>query len=39
MASRATDAAGTVQPEETKPNGGGYSYNGWRGPAVTLTIA
>ncbi len=39
LASRATDAAGTVQPEETKPNGGGYSYNGWRGPAITLTIA
>ena len=39
LVSRATDAAGTVQPEDTAPNGGGYSYNGWRGPAVTLRTA
>jgi sulfite oxidase len=39
LASRATDAAGNVQPEEVPANGGGYSHNGWRGPAVTLTLA
>ncbi|AWN49803.1 sulfite oxidase [Methylobacterium terrae] len=39
LVSRATDAAGNVQPEETPPNGGGYSYNGWRGPAVSLRTA
>lgn len=39
LVSRATDAAGTVQPEDTPPNGGGYSYNGWRGPAVSVEAA
>ena len=39
LASRATDALGTVQPEDTPPNGGGYSYNGWRGPAVPFEAA
>ncbi|KMO29802.1 sulfite oxidase [Methylobacterium variabile] len=39
LVSRATDAAGHVQPEDTPPNGGGYSYNGWRGPAVTVETA
>ncbi|GJD58375.1 sulfite oxidase [Methylobacterium dankookense] len=39
LASRATDSAGNVQPEEVPANGGGYSHNGWRGPAVTLTLA
>jgi sulfite oxidase len=39
LASRATDAAGNVQPDSTPPNGGGYSYNGWRGPAVTVEVA
>lgn len=38
LASRATDAAGNVQPEETPPNGGGYNYNGWRGPAVAVEM-
>ncbi|MBY0298134.1 MAG: sulfite oxidase [Methylobacterium sp.] len=37
LASRATDAAGAVQPEDTPANGGGYSHNGWRGPAVAIT--
>ena len=39
LVSRATDSAGNVQPEEVPANGGGYSHNGWRGPAVTLTLA
>ncbi|MFY9294810.1 MAG: sulfite oxidase [Methylorubrum rhodinum] len=39
LASRATDAMGNVQPEDTPPNGGGYSYNGWRGPAVPFEAA
>ncbi|WP_447667321.1 SorT family sulfite dehydrogenase catalytic subunit [Methylobacterium sp. A54F] len=39
LASRATDAGGNVQPDSTPPNGGGYSYNGWRGPAITLEVA
>ncbi len=39
LASRATDALGTIQPEDTPPNGGGYSYNGWRGPAVPFEAA
>ncbi|WP_412759749.1 sulfite oxidase [Methylorubrum subtropicum] len=38
LASRATDAAGNIQPDSTPPNGGGYSYNGWRGPAITVEI-
>lgn len=39
LVSRATDVRGNVQPEETQVNGGGYSHNGWRGPAVELTVA
>lgn len=39
LVSRATDAKGNVQPEETEANGGGYSHNGWRGPAVALEVA
>jgi sulfite oxidase len=38
LASRATDARGNVQPEETEPNGGGYSHNGWRGPALAIEM-
>ncbi|GLS41493.1 sulfite oxidase [Mesorhizobium tianshanense] len=39
LVSRATDSEGNVQPEDTEMNGGGYSHNGWRGPAVEITIA
>ncbi|GEP05263.1 sulfite oxidase [Methylobacterium oxalidis] len=39
LASRATDAKGNVQPEESEINGGGYSHNGWRGPALTVEVA
>lgn len=38
LASRATDAAGRIQPQHTTPNAGGYAANGWRGPAVALRI-
>jgi sulfite oxidase len=39
LVSRATDTQGNVQPERTKVNGGGYSHNDWRGPAVTIKVA
>jgi sulfite oxidase len=39
LVSRATDSAGNVQPEESEMNGGGYSHNGWRGPAVELMVS
>lgn len=39
LVSRATDSDGNVQPEESAINGGGYSHNGWRGPAVELTVS
>lgn len=38
LASRATDVEGNVQPETNEINGSGYSYNGWAGPAIALTI-
>lgn len=38
LASRATDARGNVQPEETPVNGGGYSHNGWRGPSLAIEM-
>lgn len=39
LVSRATDVQGNVQPEISELNGGGYSHNGWRAPAVSLKIA
>ena len=39
LVSRARDAKGNVQPEESPLNGSGYGYNGWRGPAVKITVA
>jgi sulfite oxidase len=39
LVSRATDTEGNVQPEESEMNGSGYSHNGWRGPAVALTVS
>ncbi|ABR61558.1 molybdopterin-dependent oxidoreductase [Sinorhizobium medicae] len=39
LVSRATDTEGNVQPEESEMNGAGYGHNGWRAPAVTLTVA
>lgn len=38
IVSRATDSEGNVQPEETEPNNSGYSHNGWRAPAVEITV-
>ncbi len=39
IVSRATDARGVVQPEETELNGSGYSHNGWRAPGIDYTVA
>lgn len=39
LVSRATDVRGNVQPERTPLNGGGYSHNDWRGPAVNIKVA
>jgi len=39
IVSRATNARGVVQPEETELNGSGYSHNGWRSPGVEYTAA
>lgn len=39
IASRATDAAGNVQPRERVENVGGYNNNSWADHAVTVTVA
>jgi sulfite oxidase len=39
IASRATDAAGNVQPRERVENVGGYNNNSWADHAVTVTAA
>ena len=39
LVSRATDARGNVQPEETEMNGAGYSHNGWRAPGIEYAAA
>jgi DMSO/TMAO reductase YedYZ molybdopterin-dependent catalytic subunit len=39
IASRATDAAGTTQPEMFVENERGYGHNGWRAHAVAVTVA
>jgi sulfite oxidase len=40
IASRATDVAGNVQPENlAEENVGGYGHNGWRAHAVDVTVA
>ena len=39
LASRATDAAGNVQPEQREENLGGYNNASWRDHAVTVTVA
>lgn len=39
IASRATDAAGNVQPAERVENERGYGHNGWRDHAVQLTVS
>ncbi|MED5618323.1 SorT family sulfite dehydrogenase catalytic subunit [Ideonella sp. BN130291] len=39
IASRATDAAGNVQPEQRLENVGGYNNNSWADHAVKVTVA
>lgn len=39
LVSRATDSEGNSQPEEMEPNQSGYSHNGWRAPAVEITLS
>jgi len=39
LVSRATDAAGSVQPEQRLENAHGYSNNSWKDPAVMLSVA
>ena len=39
LASRATDAAGQVQPEQRFENAGGYNNNSWTDHAVKVTVA
>ena len=39
LASRATDTAGNIQPENLVPNLKGYQANGWREPAVAVRVA
>jgi sulfite dehydrogenase len=39
LASRATDAAGKVQPEQRLENGGGYNNTSWADHAVKVTVA
>ncbi|WKB53110.1 sulfite oxidase [Eleftheria terrae] len=39
LASRATDAAGNVQPEARVENVGGYNNTSWRDHAVQVTVA
>jgi len=38
IVSRATDAAGNVQPEQRVENAHGYSNNSWKDPAVPLSV-
>jgi sulfite oxidase len=38
VVSRATDSAGQVQPEQRLENSHGYSHNGWKDPAVMLSV-
>lgn len=39
LASRATNEAGDVQPEDFPPNERAYGHNGWRAHAVDVTVA
>jgi hypothetical protein len=39
LASRATDASGSIQPEEFPPNHRGYGHNGWKAHAIEITAA
>jgi sulfite dehydrogenase (cytochrome) subunit SorA apoprotein (EC 1.8.2.1) len=39
LASRATDMAGNVQPQQREENVGGYNNASWSDHAVTVTVA
>jgi sulfite dehydrogenase len=39
LASRATDSAGNVQPEQRQENAGGYNNNSWADHAVKVSVA
>jgi len=39
LVSRATDAAGNVQPRERIDNAGGYNNNSWADHALNVTVA
>ena len=39
LASRATDAAGNVQPQQRMENAGGYNNTSWADHALTLKVA
>lgn len=39
LASRATDTAGNVQPEQRMENAGGYNNTSWADHAVKVTVA
>ena len=39
LASRATDTAGNVQPEQREENVGGYNNASWADHAVTVSVA
>ncbi len=39
LVSRATDADGNQQPEQTEPNDPGYNHNGWRAPGIEIEVA
>jgi sulfite dehydrogenase len=39
LASRATDAAGNVQPEQRFENAGGYNNTSWADHAVKVSVA
>ena len=39
LASRATDASGTVQPEQRFENGGGFNNTSWLDHAVRVVVA
>ena len=39
LASRATDMAGNVQPQQREENVGGYNNASWNDHAVTVTVA
>jgi sulfite oxidase len=39
LVSKATNSLGKTEPEEVEPNEPGYSHNGWRAPAVEISVS